>query len=302
MKSKTEKFHRIVKAFLLKPKKNKPMKTHYFLFVLLCCACTKSMDQDAEKTAITKLIDDETHFAAAADSVNIAQCWSSNEEAMFTITTADGAQEFRGWKAIKTMMKDAKPFELKIKRENYQYTIGNDLAFVSFDQQDNWGGTEARKTKESRTLKKIDGEWKIVNLNVIDVSSYEIKHASYHIAKEKIPVRMKAPKTVLRSQTGVGGFAVAFNELPAGGDMTPLFQGLPDNACPVPHWGYILEGAIRIKYVDGKEETVKAGEVFYWPAGHLPFVEKDVKLIDFSPEPEFSQLMAHIGKKMQPKP
>ncbi len=278
------------------------MKTHFLLFVLLCCACTKSMDQDAEKTAITKLIDDETRYAASADSANVAKYWSHNDETIFTITGATGAQEYRGWQAIKTMMKDVKPFNLEMKRDNYQMDIANDLAFVTFDQRDNWGGTIERKTKESRTLKKIDGEWKIVNLNVIDVSSYETKHASYHIAKEKIPVGMKAPKTVLRSQTGIGGFAVAFNELPAGGDMTPLFQGLPDNACPVPHWGYMLEGAIRIKYVNGKEETVKAGEVFYWPAGHLPFVEKDVKLIDFSPDVEFKQLMAHIGKKMQAKP
>ena len=93
--------------------------------------------------------------------------------------------------------------------------------------------------------------------------------------------------------------AVAFNEVPAGGDMSPLFVGLPDNACPAAHWGYILEGAIRLKYVDGKEETVKAGEVFYWPAGHIPFVEKDLKIIDFTPEAEFNQLMAHLAKKMR---
>jgi hypothetical protein len=278
------------------------MKTQTLFFLLLCCACTKSFDSDSEKSVITRIIDDETRYAAAADLENQLRFWGGTDEDQFSITSAEGAQQFTGPKAVEEVMKGAQPFELKMKRNNYRYAIGNDVAFVSFDQEDNWGGTEGRKTRETRTLKKIGNEWKIVNATVVGVSSFDKgADASFHMRKENIPVGMKAPKTVLRSQTGVGGFAVAFNELPAGGDMSPLFQGLPNDACPVPHWGYILEGTIRIKYVGGKEDVVKAGEVFYWPAGHLPFVEKDVKLIDFSPETEFNDLMAHIGKKMQPK-
>jgi hypothetical protein len=280
------------------------MKTSLLLLVLLCMACAKSVDHDSEKSALTKLIDDETRYAAAADSTNWAKYWQHSDEAVFTMTSASGTQQLKGWKAIHTgVTQDAQPFELKLKRDNYQYTIGDDVAFVSFDQEDNWGGTEGRKTQETRTLKKIGGEWKIVNVNVIDVSSFGNKKlTSFHLAKENLPVGMKAAKTIMRSQSGLGGMAVAFNEVPAGGDMSPLFEGLPDNACPAPHWGYILEGVIRIRYVDGKEETVKAGEVFYWPAGHIPFVEKDLKIIDFSPEAEFNQLMEHLAKKMAEQP
>lgn len=279
------------------------MKPAILLLALLSVACSKQVDTEAEKSAITKLIDDETRYAAAADSANWKKYWNHTDESGFTITGAEGTQQFKGWKAIQTgLTTDAKPFDLKITRDNYQYTIGNDLAFVSFDQEDNWGGTEGRKTRETRTLRKADGEWKIVNLNVIDVSSFDKKTAdSYHIAKENIPVGMKGPKTILRSKSGLGGMTAAYNELPAGGDMSPLFEGLPGNSCTAPHWGYILEGSIRIKYVDGKEETVNAGEIFYWPAGHLPFVEKDVKLIDFSPEAELNVVLAHIGKKMAEK-
>lgn len=276
------------------------MKNLMLISAFWCWACAGSVDHDSEKASIDKLIDNETRFAAAADTVNWSRCWNTTDEATFTLAGADGTEQYKGWKDIKTLLTGAQPFDLKLKRDNYLYTIGSDVAFVSFDQQDNWGGVEGRKTKETRALRKIDNEWKIIHANVIGVSSYEKpKVASYHIVKENLPVGMKAPKTILRSQRGLGGMTAAYNELPAGSDMSPLFEGLPGNSCTAPHWGYILEGSIRIKYVDGKEEIVNAGEVFYWPAGHLPFVEKDVKLIDFSPEADLDMVMAHIAKKMQ---
>ena len=46
------------------------------------------------------------------------------------------------------------------------------------------------------------------------------------------------------------------------------------------------------------EELVKAGDVFYWPAGHTAIVEEDLKFIDFSPEKESDEVMQHIGKRM----
>lgn len=118
------------------------------------------------------------------------------------------------------------------------------------------------------------------------------------IKKEDIEVKMEAPDTVLRSQTGFGGMAVAFNELPAGTDFTPLLKGLANDSCHCPHWGYILEGALKIIYDDGKEERIQAGEVFYFPPGHTGMVEENVKFVEFSPEKEFLEVMDHLGKMM----
>ncbi len=118
------------------------------------------------------------------------------------------------------------------------------------------------------------------------------------INKKDIPVTMEAPGTVMRALPDYGGMTVCFNELPKGTDITPLLQGLSNNSCHCPHWGYVTEGKILIKYDDGQEETVSGGEVFYWPAGHTASVQEDVKLIDFSPSKEFNEVMAHIGKKM----
>jgi hypothetical protein len=272
------------------------MKNLLIIFVLLCWACTKP-DVEAEKKSITQLIDDATKYAAAADSVNWSKNWVQTEDARWAYVSDGDIREYKGWSNIKNLSKELKPFELKLIRDNYNYTIGKDVAFVSFDQQDNWGGVEGRRTKETRTLKKIDGQWKILDVNVIDITSLDRQPSgSMHIAKEKIAMD---PRTSFRNQSGLGGMSVAYWEVPSGTDFAPMLAGLPQDLCPVPHWGYVFEGAIRVKYQDGKEDVVNAGEVFYWPGMHTGIVEKNAKFIDFSPEMEFTQLMDHMAKKME---
>ncbi len=118
------------------------------------------------------------------------------------------------------------------------------------------------------------------------------------VKKEDIPITMEAPGTVMGGFAGWGGMAVAFNEMPAGTDIAPLLQGLKNNSCQCPHWGYILEGDILIRYDDGQEENLRSGDVFYMQPGHTAIVINDVKLIDFSPEKELKEVMDHIAKKM----
>lgn len=130
---------------------------------------------------------------------------------------------------------------------------------------------------------------------------FEVLTSKYNIMKinkKDLPVIMEAPDTILRNMAGLGGLAVAFNELPKGTDFRPLLNGLNNNSCHCAHWGYIVEGAIRIFYDDKSEEVCKAGDVYYWPAGHTGIVEEDVKFIEFSPQKEFKEVMDHIGKKM----
>lgn len=116
--------------------------------------------------------------------------------------------------------------------------------------------------------------------------------------KESIPVTMEAPGTTMRGLPGYGGMTVAFNEIPAGTDLSPLLQGLKNNSCHCPHWGYVVDGEMMVKYDDGSEETLIKGDVFYLPPGHTAIVMKDLKLIDFSPEKELNEVLSHIAKKM----
>ena len=116
--------------------------------------------------------------------------------------------------------------------------------------------------------------------------------------KEDIPVTMQAPGTIMRGLPGWGGMTVAFNEIPAGTDMSPLLKGLKNDSCQCQHWGYILEGELLMKYDDGKEDKLTAGDVFYMQPGHTGIAKQDTKLIDFSPERELKEVMDHIAKKM----
>ena len=118
------------------------------------------------------------------------------------------------------------------------------------------------------------------------------------IQKEKIPTTMEGPGTIMRAIPGFGGMTVGFNQLPAGTDFTPLLDGLKNNSCHCPHWGYMVEGELLIKYDDGVEELLTAGDVFYLPPGHTAIVMKDMKFLDFSPEKELNEVMSHIAKKM----
>ena len=65
------------------------MKIWMYIFVLICWACSKPIDFELEKKSITKLIDDETKFAAAADSIGWESCWTNTDEAVFSITSAN---------------------------------------------------------------------------------------------------------------------------------------------------------------------------------------------------------------------
>ena len=103
---------------------------------------------------------------------------------------------------------------------------------------------------------------------------------------------------VLPHITGWGGMTVDINNAPAGTDFTPLLEGLEDDLCQVPHWGYVIKGSIKIFFGDGQEAIFKEGEAFYMKAGHTGVVLEDLLLVSFSPEDGFHDLEMHINKKV----
>jgi hypothetical protein len=94
-----------------------------------------------------------------------------------------------------------------------------------------------------------------------------------------------------------GGQRVMFIKLPAGTDLKPFLGGLPNDLCPCPHWGYIMKGRIRLSYSDS-EETLQAGDLFYLPPGHTPFVEEDCEFVEFSPPAEHQHVLDVISSNI----
>lgn len=114
-----------------------------------------------------------------------------------------------------------------------------------------------------------------------------------HIAIDKFPRNM-----VINHLNGWGGMTVAVNEMPAGTDLAPVLEGLKNNSCQVPHWGYIVKGSLKLKYDDGQELVLKAGDLFYMAPGHTASVLEDLKLLDFSPEEQMKGLIRHVETKI----
>lgn len=124
------------------------------------------------------------------------------------------------------------------------------------------------------------------------------------IEKDRVAVRMSIPGAVVRLEggfgdaTGFGGISGEYFTLASGVDTRPLFEGLEGNVCQCPHWGFVLKGEITMTPADGKSETVRKDDLFYWPPGHNVKVESDAEIVMFSPQREHLQVIDHMVRKV----
>jgi hypothetical protein len=79
-----------------------------------------------------------------------------------------------------------------------------------------------------------------------------------------------------------GGYSVCFESHSADQDMTELFEGLPDDRCQLPRWGYVLAGRVTFRF-DDREETYERGEAYYIPPGHSAMYHAGGEIVEFSP-------------------
>ena len=95
------------------------------------------------------------------------------------------------------------------------------------------------------------------------------------------------------------GYTVGFTTFQVDMDQSPMLNGLPDDQCQCPHWGYVIKG--RFTYRSGdREEVFEAGDAFYLPPGHVGIGnEPGSQLVQFSPSEELKKTEAVIMKNMQ---
>ena len=96
----------------------------------------------------------------------------------------------------------------------------------------------------------------------------------------------------------LGDHTVAFEQFSGGGDMAPLFSGLPHDRCQCPHWGVVVQGRLTFTYADG-QEVVEAGEAYYAPPGHTPAADPGTETIEFSPAEALHKTMTVVMKNAQ---
>jgi len=110
---------------------------------------------------------------------------------------------------------------------------------------------------------------------------------------------MKTDKLVM-PEGGVqwGDLQVEFESFPAGLDTGPLLQGLPDDACPCPHWGYVFKGRFVVHYAD-HDEHIAAGDAFYLAPGHVPVFLEDTEMFELSPARELREVLEVVNTNAQ---
>jgi hypothetical protein len=125
------------------------------------------------------------------------------------------------------------------------------------------------------------------------------------ITKEDIPVKFDVPGATARQvpdfgdATGFGVMGGEYFSLDAGTDIAPLLQGLEDDACQAPHWGYLISGRLVVDYTDGSTDTCRGGDLFYWPPGHSVRVTDDAEIVLFSPLSEHTHALDHMLENMR---
>jgi hypothetical protein len=115
---------------------------------------------------------------------------------------------------------------------------------------------------------------------------------------EDLPVAMEEPSYRMLSPGSWGGMVLEYFECKERVEFSPWFQGLPNDMCPCPHWGYMLKGACHMEYADGSSEVLQGGDVFYMPEMHTGWMEAGSAMFVISPEKESNILKDHFAKMM----
>ena len=108
-------------------------------------------------------------------------------------------------------------------------------------------------------------------------------------------VREMGPVTDRREV--MNGYTAEFVFFAADADLDGPLQALPGGSCQCPHWGYVISGRMRFTYGD-HEEIYEAGDAFYTPPGHRPYVDAGTEILQFSPTEELTVLERAIAEWM----
>lgn len=124
------------------------------------------------------------------------------------------------------------------------------------------------------------------------------------VSTNELPVKINSPGARACQLTDFGdaseyGMMAAEHFTMAGGtDITPLLQGLEDDTCLSPHWGYIIRGKLTVTFKDGTQEDARTGDMFFWPPGHTVRVREDAEFVLFSPQHEHVPVLDHISRQV----
>ena len=147
------------------------MKTFVLAFFAFTLTMRVSIAQTTDETAIKKTIDDQDMAFHAVDYKAYLSYWAKVPYASFLYRDGNYVGDAL-WKKIEEFWVGRKPDKVNAARTNWNVHITGETAFVTFSQLNQNPDTKAASESfQTRYLEKTNGEWKIVNVTVVDKSS-----------------------------------------------------------------------------------------------------------------------------------
>ncbi len=161
-------------------------KSVLFVFIAMLFAISgcskKSVDIDAEKAAIKKVLIDETSNFLKQDLVSVLDAFAQDENSIYISVGSQGYMERIGFKNITKYFRTSAQSDwsdytdYEVEKSNWNIKISRNNAMVYFNQTMKFkmnGEPMETHSKEIRYMEKIKGDWKIVMLAWIDMSFFE---------------------------------------------------------------------------------------------------------------------------------
>jgi hypothetical protein len=95
-----------------------------------------------------------------------------------------------------------------------------------------------------------------------------------------------------------GGWTVGFETYMQDADLSPFFDGLPNNECQCEHMGYVVKGKVAFRS-GGSEEVFETGDAYYVGPGHTPILYAGTEVVEFSPTDKLAETIEVVTKNME---
>ena len=151
------------------------------LVLLATNACEQKINIEAEKAAIIAVIEEETNAYVDRDFARFADTYVQDETCIRLSAGEDSYNLVEGWdtmgKNFEESFKEESDYEnLKFVKTNYRVKVFNKGAWAIFDEtvSADLEGEHMEVTMiGTRLLEKVEGQWKIAFVGIVNTSSYE---------------------------------------------------------------------------------------------------------------------------------
>ena len=156
--------------------------TLFAIILLAGTSCQEKIDIEKEKKAIIAVIEEETVAFIARDYDRLVANYVQDETNIRLQASKSGYSYYVGWEELSSRFKlyfenNPEPGTGKAVKTNYKIKVYKESAWAVFENEGFHSAgrfTELTgKGIDVRFLEKVNGEWKIVYLSSVNITSYE---------------------------------------------------------------------------------------------------------------------------------